>query len=59
MTHKITERPRPISPFNVTVNGRQSSRFQRTPNKSEGHNGELALEQTDYGQQQLPKSRRH
>ena len=43
MTHKITERPQRISPRPVTRQAPTVVANQRTPNKSEGPNGEPAL----------------
>jgi len=44
MTHKITERTQRISPRTVTRQAPTVVAIQRTPNKSEGSNGEPALE---------------
>lgn len=44
MTHKITERTQRISPRPVTTRAPTVVANQRTPNKSEGPNGEPALQ---------------
>jgi len=48
MTHKITERTQRVSPRTVTRQAPTVVANQRTPNKSEGPNGELALQSRNF-----------